>query len=66
MPERGAGLIYRGSVTACHGVAVRSLDECECEPCLELEPWDPKRRVRAVLVDDSRLLHAHFSSFVAP
>lgn len=66
MPERGAGLTYWGSVHACHGIAVRNLDDCECEPCLELEPWDPRRRVRAVLVDGSTLLHARFSSFVDP
>lgn len=63
---RGEGRIYVGSIEEARGLAVVSMDDCECGPCAALLPWDEARRVRVLLAAPSGLLrleHARQGSF---
>lgn len=62
---RGAGLVYDGSVTEARGLRVIELSDCPCDDCARLSQQEPPRtRVRAILEDGSRLLHARPWSFL--
>lgn len=61
--DRGAGLIYVGSVWSQHGQTVRSMYDCYCGHCVQFDVLDDRRRVEVVLTNGQRLLHARMTSF---
>jgi hypothetical protein len=66
---RGEGSTYVGSLLAFVGWVVVSMDDCSCHECVELEPWDPRRRCDVIVTDGGervRLEHARQESFRRP